>query len=92
MQKTSVSSAETGDFMNDKSLECLKFYDMQIKKMVKGRGGIILFTDRGCRLFLECSRNDGFYLRDEAVTNAVSEAGFNNVDSYVRWGTFYSGR
>ena len=64
MQKTSVSSAETGDFMNDKSLECLKFYDMQIKKMVKGRGGIILFTDRGCRLFLECSRNDGFYLRD----------------------------
>ena len=84
MQKTSVSSAETGDFMNDKSLECLKFYDMQIKKMVKGRGGIILFTDRGCRLFLECSRNDGFYLRDEAVTNAVSEAGFNNVDSYVR--------
>lgn len=70
--------------MNDKSLECLKFYDMQIKKMVKGRGGIILFTDRGCRLFLECTRNDGFYLRDEAVTNAVSDAGFNSVDTYVR--------
>lgn len=52
--------------------------------MVKGRGGVILFTDRGCRLFLECSRNDGFYLRDEAVTKAVSDAGFENVDTYVR--------
>lgn len=70
--------------MNDKSLECLRFYDMQVKKMVKGRGGVILFTDKGCRLFLECSRNDGFYLRDEAVTNAVYEAGFNNVDTYAR--------
>lgn len=82
--KLPVLCVRMGDFMNDKSLECLKFYDMQIKKMVKGRGGVILFTDRGCRLFLECDRNDGFYLRDEAVTNAVSEAGFNNVDSYVR--------
>ena len=70
--------------MNEKSLECLKFYDMQIKKMVKGRGGVILFTDRGCRLFLECTRNDGFYYRDDAVTNAVREAGFNRVDTYVR--------
>ena len=52
--------------------------------MVKCRGGVILFTDRGCRLFLECSRNDGFYLRDEAVTKAVSDAGFENVDTYVR--------
>lgn len=34
--------------------------------------------------FLECSRNDGFYLRDEAVTKAVSDAGFENVDTYVR--------
>ena len=24
--------------MNDKSLECLKAYDMQVKKMIKGRG------------------------------------------------------
>lgn len=70
--------------MNDKSLECIRFYDIQVNKMVKGRGGVILFTDRGCRLFLECSRNDGFYLRDEAVTKAVSDAGFENVDTYVR--------
>lgn len=70
--------------MNDKSLECLKAYDMQVKKMIKGRGGVILFTDMGCRLFLECTRNDGFYYRDEAVTNAVCEAGFENVDTYIR--------
>ena len=70
--------------MNDKSLECLKLYDMQIKRMAKGRGGVILFTSSGCRLFLECTRNDTFYLRDEAVTNAVKDAGFNNVDTYIR--------
>ena len=83
-QRASVLSAEMGDYMNDKSLECIRFYDIQVNKMVKGRGGVILFTDRGCRLFLECSRNDGFYLRDEAVTKAVSDAGFENVDTYVR--------
>ena len=33
-QKTSVSSTETGEIMNDKSLECLKAYDMQVKKMI----------------------------------------------------------
>ena len=70
--------------MNDKSLECLKAYDMQVKKMIKGRGGVILFTDAGCRLFLECTRNDGFYYRDEAVTNAVCKAGFESVDTYIR--------
>ena len=70
--------------MNDKSLECLKAYDMQVKKMIKGRGGVILFTDAGCRLFLECTRNDGFYYRDEAVTNAVCNAGFESVDTYIR--------
>ena len=32
--------------MNDKSLECIRFYDIQVTKMVKGRGGVILFTDR----------------------------------------------
>lgn len=83
-QKTSVSSTETGEIMNDKSLECLKAYDMQVKKMIKGRGGVILFTDAGCRLFLECTRNDGFYYRDEAVTNAVCKAGFESVDTYIR--------
>jgi len=31
--------------MNDKSLECIRFYDIQVNKMVKGRGGVILFTD-----------------------------------------------
>ena len=83
-QRASVLSAVMGFFMNYISLECIRFYDIQVNKMVKGRGGVILFTDRGCRLFLECSRNDGFYLRDEAVTKAVSDAGFENVDTYVR--------
>ena len=81
--------------MNDKSLECIRFYDIQVNKMVKGRGGVILFTDRGCRLFLECSRNDGFYLRDEAVTKAVSDAGFEKCGYICEksgWRAFYCWR
>lgn len=70
--------------MNDKSLEYLKCYDLQIRKMVKGRGGVIVSTSKGNVLFLECTRNDGFYIRDEAVTNAIIEAGFKNVDTYIR--------
>ena len=65
--------------MNDKSLECIRFYDIQVNKMVKGRGGVILFTDRGCRLFLECSRNDGFYVRDEAVTKSMRSHSQDNM-------------
>lgn len=34
--------------------------------------------------FSRVFKNDGFYLRDEAVTKAVSDAGFENVDTYVR--------
>ena len=46
--------------MNDKSLECIRFYDIQVNKMVKGRGGVILFTDRGCRLFSSVQEMMGF--------------------------------
>ena len=32
--------------MNDKSLECIRFYDIQVNKMVKGRGGVIFSYNR----------------------------------------------
>ena len=37
--------------MNDKSLECIRFYDIQVNKMVKGRGGVILFYRQRMQTF-----------------------------------------
>lgn len=58
-QRASVLSAKWG-IMNDKSLECIRFYDIQVNKMVKGRGGVILFTDRGADFFSSVQEMMGF--------------------------------
>jgi spore coat protein I len=73
--------------MNEKSLEVLKQYDLDVKKIVRGRGGIILGTQNGVKLFLECVRNDRYYEREDAITSAVAENGFGKVDTYVRNGS-----
>jgi spore coat protein I len=73
-----------GQKMNEKSLEVLKQYNLDIKRTVRGRGGMLLDTRDGMKLFLECVRSDGYYEREDAITSAVSANGFENVDTYVR--------
>ena len=70
--------------MNEKSLEVLNQYDVKIMGCVRGRGGILVSTDKGEKLLLECSKQDKYYLREDCITRAVKENGFENVDTYVR--------
>lgn len=38
--------------MNEKSLDVLKQYDIDVYKTMRGRGGMLLFTNQGVKLFL----------------------------------------
>lgn len=61
-----------GRFMsvNEKSEKVLEQYDIGIKRMVRGRGGIIVQTDQGYKLFIQCEKADRYYERKQADTAA----------------------
>lgn len=80
-----VSESRWEDFIvNEKSLEVLKKYDLNIQRVGRGRGGMILSTDDGMRLFLECSHPDGFYFKEDSVTAVLGLSGFTDTDVYIR--------
>ncbi len=70
--------------MNEKSLEVLKQYDLNVYRTGRGRGGMLLNTDSGTKLFLECMHPDKYYEREDILTKAVFEHGFEQVDTYIR--------
>lgn len=70
--------------MNEKSLDVLRQYDLNVYRVNRGRGGMILNTDIGIKLFLECIRPDKYYEREDVLTRAVSEKGFHKIDTYLR--------
>ena len=69
--------------MNEKSLEVLRQYDIQVRHVCRGRGGMILNTNAGTLLFLECNHPDKYYERENVLTAAIVECGFENVDTYI---------
>lgn len=69
--------------MNEKSLEVLKQYDFEVRRVSRGRGGMLLYTENDCKLFLECNRQEKFYEREADMTQLVKAHGFSNVDTYV---------
>lgn len=70
--------------MNDKSLEILNKYDIEINRVYRGRGGMIIATQQGIKLFYECVKSDKYYERESHMTDMLCEYGFKNVDSYIR--------
>lgn len=72
-----------GDIVNDKSLEVLKMYDIEVLRVIRGRGGILINTEKGMKLFLECVHPDSYYKREALITGALSNCGFVRVDTYM---------
>jgi spore coat protein I len=70
--------------MNDRSLAVLDQYELKIIRSVRGRGGLIIATDNGDKLLLECGKQDKYYRREDVITQAVKASGFTRVDTYVR--------
>ncbi len=80
----SCEGQRNGGNVNEKSLEVLGKYDVEIRRIARGRGGMILVTDRGVKLFLECNHPNAFYQREDMVTTAIQQCGYDLVDTYVR--------
>jgi len=70
--------------MNDKSLEVLRQYDIKLSRTARGRGGMLLDTDKGVRLFLECVYPNAFYERESDITAAIADNGYRLVDTYCK--------
>lgn len=70
--------------MNDKSLEVLGQYDIKLNRAARGRGGMLLDTDKGVRLFLECMYPNAFYERESNITAAIADNGYRLVDTYCK--------
>lgn len=70
--------------MNEKSLEILDQYDLNIYRSVRGRGGMIVVTDQGDKLLLECVKQDKYYKREDVITRAVKQSGYEYLDTYVK--------
>lgn len=70
--------------MNEKSLESLDRYDISVSRIVRGRGGAILTTNQGVKLFYECTKPNSFYEKEDNITTAVIRCGFKQIDSFVR--------
>lgn len=70
--------------VNEKSEKVLEQYDISINRMTRGRGGIIVSTCQGVKLFTQCDKNDRYYEREEGITSCLSRQGFDCIDTYVR--------
>lgn len=70
--------------MNDKSLEVLRQYDIKLNRAARGRGGMLLDTDKGVRLFLECTYPNAFYERESDITAVIADNGYRLVDTYCK--------
>lgn len=53
---------------------------LKVNRVLRGRGGMILNTDRGVKLFLECVKSDKYYERENDITRRVADSGF-----FVGW-------
>ena len=72
-----------GDIVNEKSLEVLERYDIEVRRVSRGRGGMILSTDKGAKLLLECVHPEAYYHKEHLITDVISRCGYENVDTYV---------
>lgn len=70
--------------MNEKSEKVLEQYDIGIRRMVRGRGGIIVQTDQGYKLFIQCEKADRYYERENKLTQVLDGIGYTCIDTYMR--------
>lgn len=70
--------------MNEKSLEVLEQYELNIYRINRGRGGMIISTGDGTKLLLECQKSDKYYEREDIITGLLVGQGIKNTDTYMR--------
>lgn len=69
--------------MNDRAVELLEQYDIEVQKTRKGRGAIICETNRGCLIFKEYTGNQERIELQDRLLRQIAEAGLVQAESIV---------
>lgn len=69
--------------MNDRAVELLEQYDIEVEKTRKGRGAIICDTSRGCLIFKEYSGSRERLELQDRLLGQVEQAGLVQAESII---------
>lgn len=69
--------------MNDRAVELLEQYEIEVQRTRKGRGAIICDTNQGCMILKEYSGNQDRIELQERLLRQIAEAGLVQVESIV---------
>lgn len=70
--------------MADKGLDVLEKYDFNVSQTARGRGVLILYTDKGLKVLKSYSGSGKHILWTAGILEAVNRAGAVAVDAYVK--------
>lgn len=70
--------------MNDKSVQVLEQYDMEVKKVLKGRGALLIDTDKGYFRLSEYKGTASRLIYEEELLNYIADRGFPMVNSIIK--------
>lgn len=70
--------------MADKGLDVLDKYDFEVKQTSRGRGVIVVSTDKGLKLLKEYTGSGKYIEWTAGLLEAVNHSGLIAVDAYVR--------
>ena len=82
----SVGSQEAdqeGTEVNDRAVELLEQYDIEVLRTRKGRGAIVCDTNQGCLIFKEYSGSQDRIELQDRVLRQVAEAGLVRVEAII---------
>ena len=66
--------------MNERNLEVLQQYDINVEKTARGRGTFLIWTDKGLYELVEYSGTAGRLLYESKLLKYIKEKGFERVD------------
>jgi len=72
-----------GDFLSDKMMEVYSAYDMDIYQTMRGRGAIVLKTDKGVFQMKQLDTNERRLTAEYEFKEKLYESGFKNIDRCV---------
>lgn len=70
--------------MSEKLSEVWECYDMDITNVYKGRGIMILRTDKGIRVLQPLGTSESRLEQEAQLKEELYEAGYQNIDRYIR--------
>ncbi len=79
MQETNQEGPE----VNDRAVELLEQYEIEVLRTRKGRGAIVCDTDQGCLIFREYSGSQDRIELQDRLLKQIRDAGLVNVEAII---------